>query len=477
MRRNASACLAFAATAALLASCQASFPYSAVRMGLGAFGVETASPSLTVQLDAHSLAELKSGQRGLQAVVSDISYVVVTVQPTGAPAVSQTITAAALAGGQGSASFNNLPAVATSVLITAYDAGSKPIGHGSQKVNVVAGAPTTISFTIPLDPTYIQATGGITTQIGFTDGPTIAGPPPVVTTKTGTVLQTVSLITATKGRTAIEPVKLAYDASGTLWVVCYSGKIVRLDPAGNLVDVLNVAGSTPGSTGSPVDLAFSPQGNAFVADYVDAVQVFSPAGKSLNTLHTQTLNTAVGIDRTGNAWVGLGFTKGIAVLTPIGLPARPPIQAALHPLQIVFDGAGDAYVLCQQDKKVLKLDPLGNVVQTLTIGGGGHGIALDSTGNLWVTTTSPAVLQKFDAAGGLVGTYKAGRSPWGVAVDQKGDVWVADPPENHVMCFSPLGAPVTTVVVGQAPRAVTVDPTGTVVVANYADSSITKIAP
>jgi YVTN family beta-propeller protein len=475
MRLQPTITFALVALALAVVGCQAPATFGGVRLGIeavttGPLATPTGPSSLTVQLDAATLRKLSDGGRTLQALVSDISYVTVTVQPSGFAEVSQVIQKAQLASGNGTATFNNLPAVATVVRISAFDATAKLIGSGTQKVTVVTGTPTSVSFAIPLDPTYIAATGVVNTTISFSDGPVVAGPPKNAT-PTGTVLQTL----LTDGT----PEWIAFDKKGNAWIPSFtSSKIDRFDMAGTPLATVIDGLPPPALPTDPSAVAFDAAGNAWVANYAaGAVASFSSAGKALVTLPIGLYPTALAFDAKGKLWVVNYFGNNVVIIDVVtGKPAGT-FKVGTNPIGITFDGSGNAYILGLKSQDVTKVSPLGVPLAKYKTGDAPQGMALDPSGNLWVSNSASNTLMKFDPQGVLTGTFKTGRRPRGVAIDKNGAVWVANNQDSTVTKFTPGGIALGTFAVGAGPRNLAFDSGGTLWVANYDGGSVMMIAP
>jgi sugar lactone lactonase YvrE len=476
MRLQPTATLGLLTLALLMAGCETRAPFGGLRLGIDAVTTgplaQPAGPSsLTVQVDSETLRKLSEGGRTLQALVSDINFVTVIVQPVGFAEVSQVILKSQLASGSGAATFNGLPSVATTVRISAFDSNSKLIGSGTQNVTVLSGAPTTVSFAIPLDPTYISAaTGVVNTSVSFTDGPVLTGPPKN-STLTGTILQTL----ATDGT----PEWIAFDVSGNAWIPNFTAsKIDRFDATGTALSTVIDGLPPPAMPSDPAAVAFDAAGNAWVANYAKgSVASFTAAGKPLVTLPIGLYPTALAFDSSGKLWVVNYFGSNVVILdVATGKPAGA-FKVGTNPIAITFDAAGNAYILGLKSQDVTKVSPLGIPLAKYKTGDAPQAMAFDPTGNLWVSNSASNNLMKFDPQGTLLGTFKTGRRPRGVAIDSHGAVWVANNQDNSLTKFSPSGVVQGTFVVGNGPRNLAFDSGGTLWVANYDSGTVMKIAP
>jgi streptogramin lyase len=428
------------------------------------------SPGLTVTVDADTLRAL---QRRVLATVADIQYVTVLVQPQGQPEQTQTLTKAQIVNGQGSVSFPNLPAVPTTVRISAFDANTALIGSGTQTVNVAAGAPTVVAFNIPLDPTYILPVGAIAGNIGFSDGPVINGPPPPGKgTQPGTLLQTLT--------TRYGPDALAFDPSGNAWIAAFtSDQIYRFDPTGAPIDVIKVVPGPTATAAQPSAIAFDLAGNAWVTNYqAGTVTSYSPAGKALVTFPVGLYPTSLAFDATGNLWVANYFGSNVTKINVLTGKPGGVFKTGKYPISIIFGPTGNAYVTCLGEKQVQILSPAGIPVGSLATGVEPETTAFDPSGNLWVVNNGSGNAMKFDPNGALMATYPTGRHPRGLGFDKKGYAWIANTDAATITRYTLDGKPTPpTYKVGAGPRNVVVDKGGNIWVLNFSGNSVSKLAP
>jgi streptogramin lyase len=461
------------ATMALLAlvGCQQADPIG----GRASWNVDAVlSPGLTVTVDAETLRKLGLGQRELLATVADIAYVTVVVQPQGKPEQTQTLQKAQLVNGQGSVTFPNLPAVPTTVRISAFDATTALIGSGSQTVNVAAGQPTVVAFQVPLDPTYILPIGSITGSIGFTDGKVIQGtPPPNKVTPPGTLLQTLAA--------SLAPAALAFDKAGNAWIAAFgSDQIHRFDPTGTKIDTIKVPIGSSATAARPTAIAFDPTGNAWVASYqAGTVSSISPAGKVLATFPVGLYPTSLAFDATGNLWVANYFGDNVTKINVLtGKPAGL-FKTGKNPIAVTIAANGSPWVTCLGAKQVQVLNPTTGAVQrTLATGLEPETSAFDPSGNFWVVNNGSNNVMKFDTNGTLLGTYPVGRHPRGLGFDKKGYVWIASTDDARISRYDLAGkVQGTPSVIPKGARDVVVDNGGNVWVVCYDANSVVKLAP
>jgi sugar lactone lactonase YvrE len=271
-----------------------------------------------------------------------------------------------------------------------------------------------------------------------------------------------------------EPIALAFDASGNLWVA---------DAENNRV----VEFHAPFTTGEAASLVLGQTGFGLSAISDSAVGMDRPYG--------------IAFDSSGNLWVsesgnnrvtefveGGGFTTGEAaslVLGQTGFGLNPTGNSATgmdFPAGIAFDSTGNLWVADLYNSRVTEFTTpfTTDEAASIVIGQAGFGtsgaattatglsepsgIVFDASGNLWVAGYTDARVTSYDKGSGFTdgeaasvvfgqslfttSTEATGASgmggPWGLAIGAN-NLWVGDYADNRVVGFSgflsPSGAP------------------------------------
>ena len=167
------------------------------------------------------------------------------------------------------------------------------------------------------------------------------------------------------------------------------------------------------SPGAPVDLTLA-------LTFTGGGLGIYPASTTLSDGNVAIVNGALGIDATGNIWVG-AFRYGppfnqldgemLAEFNALGKPLTSPttLTPGTHP-KPAYGGY--------------------NPQPTLTLSGSGISIlAIDQSGNVWTNngssggSTSEQDLLEISPSGSLLNTYRKSAAPTGVAIDSSGDIW------------------------------------------------------
>jgi len=301
----------------------------------------------------------------------------------------------------------------------------------------------------------------------------------------------------------LNPIQLAVDASGNIWVANNaSGSTPRLSEFNHL----GVPANSTGYTGGGLDVSQSVVidnsdnvwvGNSNVGVTVNNLSKFNGAtGAAISGTNGFTgggLSNPVGlaIDANGNIWAAnnaapSGTTivsefnsSGVAVSPAAGYPSG----GVTTPVSVTVDTTGNIWVAGGESggTTISKLSPTGAVLSGTGYTGGlsaPWGLAIDSSGNAWVANNTGSSLNEFNSSGVLVNTSTGGglSTPRSVAIDGAGNVWINDIGANVLSEFnsaetaqSPAGGFTGGVMNG--PSSIAVDGSGNVWTANFATAS------
>jgi streptogramin lyase len=163
------------------------------------------------------------------------------------------------------------------------------------------------------------------------------------------------------GAADMQPVGLALDKQGNLYVAVYGGNTVqKYSPTGKLLAIWGTLGNKPGQFDHPVGVAVDAQGNIYVADQGNnRIQKLSPTGKLVAY------------------WGSSGAGPG----------------QFLQPGSIAVDTRGNVYVADGSSGLVQQFSSAGNLLAVWGAGGSGtvqfgtpRGVAVDTAGNIYVAS-------------------------------------------------------------------------------------------
>jgi NHL repeat len=357
------------------------------------------------------------------------------------------------------------------------------------------------------------------------------------------------------------PAGIAVDGAGNIYVTEIGNLTIRkITPAGVVTTVAGAAGQFGSADGTgtaarfaqPLSVAVDAAGNLYVADTVnDTIRKITPAGV-VTTLAGSASQfgsvdgtgaaarfqapAGVAADSGGNVYVVDSQNRTIRTVTLAGVVTTVAGTAGMSgsadgtgaaarfnfPQGIAVDGVGNVYVADEVNHNIRKITP-DAVVTTLagaaTMRGSADGegtaarffaplgTATDGAGNVYVADTGNSTIRKVTPdgvvstlagvagmSGSADGTGAAARfrSPRGVAVDSASNFYVADTGNRTIRKITPAG--VVTTLAGAAglfgsadgmgaaarfisPISVAVDGTGNVYVTDQFGNTIRKVTP
>ena len=300
----------------------------------------------------------------------------------------------------------------------------------------------------------------------------------------------------------LNPIQLAVDASGSIWVANNaSGSTGRLSKFNHLGVPANSTGFTGGGIDLGQSVAVDNSGNVWVGNSnvgvtVNSLSEFTSAGVAISGTNGFTgggLSNPVGlaIDANGNVWAAnnaapSGTTivsefnsSGVAVSPSTGYPSG----GVTTPVSVAVDPSGNIWVAGGEGggTTISKLSPTGAVLSGTGYTGSLNnpwGVAIDSSGNAWVASNVGGSLTEFNSSGTQINTSTGGglSTARSVAIDGAGNAWINDIGANALSEFnsletaqSPSGGFTGGAMNG--PSSIAVDGSGNVWTANFATAS------
>jgi DNA-binding beta-propeller fold protein YncE len=260
----------------------------------------------------------------------------------------------------------------------------------------------------------------------------------------------------------IYPRAIEITGDGSLYIVDKTGRIQRLSPKGDFLDVIKMPLT---EAGKPTGLSIAPNGNLYVADtHYHRVAVFSPDGKLIDEFgkfgqadSCFIYPTDVAFSRDGRIFVSeYGGNDRISVFTEqgdflfcfgsagsgTGQLARPSALCMDHVRNRLY--VADA---CNHRVAIYNLD--GKLLGYIGSAGRAPGqlrypydLALLSDGTLVVCEYGNNRLQLFSLEGRSLAVYgRAGRQlgelayPWGLAIDSRRRAFIVDAGNNRIQVW------------------------------------------
>ena len=301
----------------------------------------------------------------------------------------------------------------------------------------------------------------------------------------------------------LNPIQLAVDASGNIWVANNAnGSTPRLSEFNHLGVPANASGYTGGGLDVSQSVVIDNSGNVWVGNSnvgvtVNNLSEFTSAGTAISGTNGFTgggLSNPVGlaIDANGNIWAANNAaptgTTIVSEFNSSGTAVSPaggyPSGGVTTPVSVTVDTSGNIWVAGGEGggTTISKLNGSTGAVLSGTGYTGGlsapWGLAIDSSGNAWVANNTGNSLNEFNSSGVLVNTSTGGglNTPRSVAIDGAGKVWINDIGASVLSEFnsaetaqSPAGGFTGGAMNG--PSSIAVDGSGNVWTANFATAS------
>jgi streptogramin lyase len=309
-----------------------------------------------------------------------------------------------------------------------------------------------------------------------------------------------------------DPVAIAIDASGYVWLADHggAGTVTELSPAG--VPVSPSGGYVATTLSQFYGIAIDPGGNVWLAAYYDnAIIKMSNTGTLLSGstgYKDATIKNPYNLasDGSGNIWAtncGTQLCSGpysVAVVSNSGSilsGANGYSGSNQIPLAIALDTSDSAWVANRDNNTLTKFSSTGTVLSGAGYSGGGlnkpYALAIDHSGNVWVASygsLGSSNVTEFNSSGSAIspGTgYQATGidAPDAIAVDGSGQIWVASTGRNNnananVTVLSSTGSVVSPDTGYQGgninyPVGIAIDGSGNAWVVNALDSTVTQL--
>ncbi|WP_413670971.1 putative Ig domain-containing protein [Mucilaginibacter sp. Mucisp86] len=306
--------------------------------------------------------------------------------------------------------------------------------------NVAGGASTTVNITVvPAAVPTISYSGGAQ---HYTANSAIT---PLTPTSNGVGAQSYSAA-ANKGSGFSNPMGVAVDNAGNIYVADYANSLVKKIPVGGGAPV-NIGSGFNSPTGVAVDAS----GNVYVADQGNgAIKKILASDGSIVAFNNLGTPYGVAVDAAGNIFFTEQTSKTVKEILA-GSSAPIIISTGItdnnfyyHILTgIAVDGNGNVYFNDADGNAVYKIPANGNGSRVKIISppiAKAAGLAVDASGNVYISFGSDNTVRMFPANGGNSVQIGSGyNNPAGLAVDAAGNLFVADAGNNAIKELQPTG--------------------------------------
>ena len=424
--------------------------------------------------------------------------------------------------------------IAEQKLRTAQKAVPVPLAIGVTAA-VVASALGAVAVGVALPGTARAAMAGSSVYVANTRSNTITSYP---TNANGNASPTATLGSAQPAFSS--PEGSAFDASGDLWVANEGNStVVEFTPAqlaatGSATPAVTLSGAAGGNLDDPVGLAFDSAGDLWVTNEGNSTLVEFTRGQlaitgsptpavTLSATAGDSLDDPEGLafDSAGDLWVTNEGASTVVEFTPaqLAITGSPTPAVTLSatagdslddPEGLAFSFAGDLWVASLGNSTVVEFTPAQlaatgspSPAVTLSAATGGsldepQGLAFDRAGDLWVTNLNSTVVEftpiqltvtgsPSPAATLSATTGNSLDGPYAIAFSSSGSLWVANIESNTVVEFASsqlaaTGSPAPNVILGPSsglgfPEGPAFSSSGNLWVANDDNNTVVEFTP
>lgn len=306
--------------------------------------------------------------------------------------------------------------------------------------NIAGGASTMVNITVvPAAVPTISYSGGAQ---HYTINSAIT---PLIPTSNAVGAQSYSAA-VNKGSGFSNPMGVAVDNAGNIYVADYANSLVKKIPVGGGAPV-NIGSGFNSPTGVAVDAS----GNVYVADQGNgAIKKILASDGSIVAFNNLGTPYGVAVDAAGNIFFTEQTSKTVKEI-PAGSSSPIIISTGItdnnfyyHILTgIAVDGNGNVYFNDADGNAVYKIPVNGNGSRVKIISqpvSQEVGLAVDASGNVYISFGSDNTVRMFPASGGNSAQIGSGyKNPAGLAVDARGNLFVADGGNNAIKELQPTG--------------------------------------
>ena len=275
--------------------------------------------------------------------------------------------------------------------------------------------------------------------------------------------------------------------------IALRGADVNIDSTANVGSASSqspVSTFVPASAGlsEPIGMAFDSSGNLYVANYEEStISEVTPGGAVSLFASGGGLDgpTGMAFDASGNLYVANWNDSTISKVTPGGAVSTfvSSSEGLAEPFGLAFDSSGNLYVANEGTNTINKVTPNGTVSTFANSTNGlsdPTGLAFDASGNLFVSSRDNDTISKV-TPGGTVSTFVSSglNNPWGIAFDASGNLDVANFYGNTVSQVTPDGTVSTLIDATEGlsdPAGLAFDSSGALYISNLGNNTISKVA-
>jgi hypothetical protein len=205
------------------------------------------------------------------------------------------------------------------------------------------------------------------------------------------------------------PETITADKAGSLYVGVWGGlhlnesKVLKVSPSGQV-------GTYASYFYEPVSLAFDSLGNLYVGAQDDTISKVTPS-QQVSYFKIGIGPASMVFDKQNNLYAAAG---GVVVLDPnANILQTIPVSG---PAGLAFDSSGDLFISDIQDLSILKYDTSGNLSVFARDPDGAEELAFDSSGYLYAVMGNTDTIKKYDQFGNSTVFASGLENPTGIVI-------------------------------------------------------------
>lgn len=318
----------------------------------------------------------------------------------------------------------------TTYTINAYNTSNSG-GSSTTQINIATQvlAPD-ISYTTPVSyfvsavitsPTLTNAGSAVVTTVGYN-----------------------STATQPFGATFNNPVRMAVDASGNIYIANFSGNNIVKYASDGITLITTSYGTGAPALVNPMGIVFDSAGNCYVLNGNATIYKYNSAGAYQSTITVTGAGTTYGlaIDASDRLYItSYGTSTAVYRYTTAGVGTSIISASLSTPVDVDIDAAGNIFVLNQGNNTVEKYTTTFTASSFKTGLSTPFSLKIDKVNNLMYigNTSSNNILVCTPASSTTLYTISNATDCRGLALDLKGSVYSANFTGNQVYQFSPSG--------------------------------------
>ncbi|MDR3693257.1 putative Ig domain-containing protein [Mucilaginibacter sp.] len=233
------------------------------------------------------------------------------------------------------------------------------------------------------------------------------------------------------------------------------------------------------SVSGPSGMGLNPAGNLYVTQYTNAsVTYYNSSVTYIGTFGSGFTNPdGIVFDAAGNAYIVDAGAGSVFKITTGGVKSTF-VSGLTNPLGIGIDASGNIFVAVTGSNQIKKYSSAGALLLTITTSiSSPTDVRVDASGNIYVLDYGTNRITKYTSAGVYSSIFASGfNGPYTMFIGSTGNVYVGDSGNNKVIIYNSAGTVLNTISVTD-PEGITTDASGDIFVSSYSGNKIYEYPP